>query len=114
MPSTSLSPAAQSAGDSLYLGVNMLTANPDAGLPRALAARAVSVTPGMVSMWAQRGWYDQDGAHHTLTVVGHHRTLGRLYRYGDLLAAEKATRHSEQSFRGVPRKRKAKPEPVAA
>jgi hypothetical protein len=79
--------------------------NLDAGLPRALAALAVSVTPGTVSMWAQRGWYDADGNHHTLTVVGHD-SRGRLYRYGDLLAAERDTRHSDQSFRGVPRTRK--------
>ncbi len=91
----------------------MTPANLDAGLPRALAAQAVHVTPGMVSMWAQRGWYDADGTHRTLRTVGHGRH-GRLYRYGDLLDAERATRYSNQSARGVPRKRKAAAEPVAA
>lgn len=96
----------------MHSGVYVTALNLDAGLPRALAALAVSATPGMVSMWARRGWYDRDGQHHKLRVVGTD-SRGRLYRYGDLLDAERETRYSEQSFRGVPRNRKA-PQPVAA
>jgi hypothetical protein len=76
----------------------MRTPNLDAGLTRAQAAQAIGVTRHTVSMWAIRGWYDADGSHHTLTVVGHDRR-GRLYRYGDLIQAERDTRNNKKSSR---------------
>jgi hypothetical protein len=75
-------------------GVNL-----NAGLPRNLAARQAGVTPHAVSMWAQRGWYDRHGAHHTITIVGTNRHGHRLYRLADILTAERDTRHSANSRR---------------
>jgi hypothetical protein len=75
------------------------TADLDAGLPRSLAAAAVRVSPHVVSMWALRGWIDLDGTHRKLTVVGHDFKGQRLYRFGDVLEAERATRRNRRSSR---------------
>lgn len=81
-----------------------MTPNLEAGLTRAQAALAASVPPATVSMWALRGWVDPDGATRRLTVVGTDRRGGRLYRYGDILAAEAATRNNPNSRRGTTRR----------
>lgn len=72
----------------------------DTGVPRKFAADRLGVTPHTISMWVKDGWYDRDGEHHTVRVVGK-AGRGRLYRWGDLLKAEADTRNSAQSRRGV-------------
>jgi len=79
--------------------------NLEAGLTRAQAAQAVGVPPATVSMWALRGWLGSDGVHHRLTVIGTDVRGGRLYRYGDILAAETATRRNPNSRRGTKQRR---------
>lgn len=82
----------------------------DVGVPRAFAARRLGVTPHTVSMWVQRGyvarWVDDDGhertEHRSVRVVGWHHGH-RLYRWGDLVEAERATRNSRRSTRHVAR-----------
>lgn len=70
----------------------------DVGVPRAFAAKRLGVTPHTVSMWAQRGWVDDDGQKQTVAVVGWFRGH-RLYRWGDLVEAERCTRNSRLSSR---------------
>ena len=77
-----------------------MLADLEAGLLRAQAAAAVGVTPHTVSMWALRGWTEPDGTRRTLRVVGYRRGA-RLYRYGDVLHAERVTRQSPQSRRAA-------------
>lgn len=81
-----------------------MSPNFNAGLSRAQAALAASVSPATVSMWALRGWTNRDGTQQSLTVVGRDSRGGRLYRYGDILAAEAATRRNPNSRRGTTRR----------
>jgi len=71
----------------------------DTGLPRALAATQAGVNPHVISMWALRGWRDPDGTHRRLRVVGQDEHGHRLFHLGDILDAERATRHSPNSRR---------------
>lgn len=57
--------------------------DPDTGIPLAVAAEVAGVSRAAVIMWCSRD---------KVAVVGHTRTGERLYRYGDVLAAEAATR----------------------
>ncbi|MFB6392617.1 hypothetical protein [Polymorphospora lycopeni] len=77
--------------------------NLDAGLTRELAAVAVAVPATTISMWALRGWTEPDGTERRLTVVGKDERGRRLYRYGDLLDAERATGSNPNSRRGTTR-----------
>jgi len=76
-------------------------ANPEAGLTRSQAVDKLGsdVTPAMVSMWVARGWLDPQGNRRHIRIVGTDERGARLYRYADLLAAEKHTRRSPQSRR---------------
>lgn len=77
-----------------------ISASPDLPVTRTEAAARLGkdVTPGMVSMWVLRGWTDEHGHHHQVTILG---TEGRsrLYRLGDLQQCEKAARRSPNSRR---------------
>lgn len=73
--------------------------NLEAGLSRAQAAMVLNVAGSTVSMWALRGWIDPDGTQRYLTVVGRGPRNARLYRLGDLLEAERATRSNPNSRR---------------
>lgn len=55
----------------------------DDGIPAAVAAEHFNTTPAAIKGWAARG---------RLTVVGTHPRLGRLYRWRDLLEAEREVR----------------------
>lgn len=87
-----LSPAAERcAGLSSFTGV---TVNERiAHLPRDVAAHAAGVSPETVKKWASRGWVDPDtGERRTLPVAGRDWRGHPLYRYTDVMAAERATR----------------------
>lgn len=73
--------------------------NHEAGLTREQAAQVLGVTPATVSMWALRGWRDQQGQKRTLSVIGRGPRNQRLFRLGDLLEAERDTRHNPNSRR---------------
>ncbi|MEU4558546.1 hypothetical protein AB0F72_09150 [Actinoplanes sp. NPDC023936] len=75
----------------------------DAHLSRQDAAHAAQVDPHVISLWASQGWRDPaTGERRRLDVV-HRDWRGRpYYRYGDVVAAEAATR---QNKRGRPRTR---------
>lgn len=70
----------------------------DVGVPRSFAAARLGVNPHTVSMWVQRGWVDAAGVKHKVRTVGWFRG-GRLYRWGDLVEAEWATRNNRRSTR---------------
>ena len=71
----------------------------DARLTRDLAAHAAEVKPSTVAMWASRGWVDPgSGERRKLEPVAYDWRGRPLYRYGDVMAAESATRR-----RGRPR-----------
>lgn len=70
----------------------------DAGVPRSVAAHHLHVSPHVVSMWALRGWVDVDGTRRQMRVVGYAQGQ-RLFRWGDLLDAERATRSNPRSSR---------------
>lgn len=78
--------------------------DPDRGLTRAQAAHLAGVEPATVSMWALRGWRTSGGVERRLTVVGKDSRGGRLYRCGDVLDAERDTRHHPNSRRGTTRR----------
>jgi hypothetical protein len=62
-------------------------------LTRDLAAHAAGVSGSTVAMWASRGWTDPvTGEHHTLEVAGRDWRKRPLYRFADVMTAEKATR----------------------
>lgn len=66
----------------------------DAGLTATQAARAVGVSAAVVCLWHTRGWITGDGHRRHLAVVGHGARGQRLYRYGDVVDAERDTRLS--------------------
>jgi hypothetical protein len=62
-------------------------------LTRDLAAHAAGVSGSAVAMWASRGWTDPcTGEHHVLEVADRDWRKRPLYRYADVMAAERATR----------------------
>jgi len=72
-------------------------ADPDGGLTPTQAARKLhhlGVTPHTVSMWAARGWLDEHGRRHYLTVIS-----PGCYRWADLIQAESDTRNNPNSRR---------------
>ncbi len=71
----------------------------DALVDRDTAAWAAKVKPLSISSWVSRGWKDPDsGERKFLERRGVDHQGRHLYRYGDVMAAEKATRR-----RGRPR-----------
>lgn len=79
----------------------------DAGLPIHLAATYFNVTPATVKGWVTRGWADRRGRRHTVRVVGTDWRYGRLYRFGDLVEAERAAREHPNSSRSEVRRKPA-------
>lgn len=62
-------------------------------LTRDLAAHAANVSGSTVAMWASRGWTDPSSGERRILEVDSRDWRGRpLYRYADVMAAEKATR----------------------
>jgi hypothetical protein len=65
----------------------------DALIDRDTAAYAAKVKPSAVAMWVSRGWRDPTtGERRKLEASGRNWRGGHLYRYGDVMAAELATR----------------------
>ncbi len=65
----------------------------DALIDRDTAAFAAKVTPSAVAMWVSRGWTDpRTGERRKLEAKGRDWQGRHLYRYGDVMAAEQATR----------------------
>lgn len=89
------------AGPSPFLGVYVPSAM-DARVSRQDAAHLAGVDPQVISMWAYTGWKDPStGERRRLEVVDRDWRKRPLYRYGDVMAAEKATRRSPK---GRPRR----------
>ena len=62
-------------------------------LTRDLAAHAAGVSGSTIARWASRGWNDPaTGKRHVLEVADRDWRKRPLYRYADVMAAEKATR----------------------
>jgi hypothetical protein len=85
----------------------------DIGVPRAFAAARLGVTPHTVSMWVLRGYQttvvdavtgETRTEHRRVRAVGWWRGA-RLYRWGDLVDAECATRNHRNSTRNPGRRR---------
>ncbi len=94
------------AGHSLFPGVTM-TPHYDAHINRADAAHAARVDPNVITLWTRQGWKDPDTGQRRYLEVAARDWRGRpQYRYGDIMAAEAATRASK---RGRPRTRNAAP-----
>ena len=73
----------------------------DALLTRDLAAHAAQVKPSSVAMWASRGWVDPGTGERRKLEPADRDWRGRpLYRYGDVMAAESATRRRGRSRTG--------------
>lgn len=86
-----------------------MTPRYDAHITRAEAAAAARVDPHVISLWATQGWKDPaTGERRRLEVVDRDWRGRPHYRYGDVVAAEAATRRNK---RGRPRTRQA---PIAA
>lgn len=65
----------------------------DALIDREAAAFAAKVTPSAVAMWVSRGWIDPaSGERRKLEPAGADWRGRHLYRYGDVMTAEQATR----------------------
>ena len=66
---------------------------PEPRLSRELAAHAAGVKVSTIAMWVSRGWADPaTGERHTLEVAARDWRGRPLFRYADVMAAEKATR----------------------
>lgn len=76
------------------------------GLLRASdAARALGCSLHVILMWRNRGWLDRDGQRHHLEVAERDRCDRPLYRWDDLLQAERTTRQTrEHGIRGGTRR----------
>ncbi len=75
----------------------------DAHLSRQDAAHAARVDPQVISMWAYQGWIDPaTGERRKLQVIARDWRNRPFYRYGDVLAAEAATRTSSKGRRRRP------------
>lgn len=74
--------------------------NPDAYITRAQAALLTGVSADAIGKWQARGWRTPDGEQRHLKTK---RGTGKHYRYrlGDILEAERDTRHSPNSRRPV-------------
>jgi hypothetical protein len=79
----------------------MRSMNPDAYITRAQAATITGVSADAIGKWHARGWRSTEGElRHLRTRPGSGRTL--LYRLGDIIDAERETRHNPNSRRPVP------------
>jgi len=63
------------------------------------AAQAARVGLHVISNWRNKGWTSPDGTHRKLPVAGYDRAGRPLYRYVDVLDAERETRRSGKSHR---------------
>jgi hypothetical protein len=67
----------------------------DALIDRETAAHVAKVSRSTVAMWVSRGWVDPTtGERRHLEVAGQDWAGRHLYRYGDVLAVEQATRRT--------------------
>lgn len=67
----------------------------DALIDRDTAAFAAKVKPSAVAMWVSRGWIDSaTGERRKLASRGRNWQGCHLYRYGDVMDAERATRRT--------------------
>ncbi len=66
------------------------------------AAQAAQVSVNVISNWRNKGWLDRDGQRKYLPVAGRDYRGMPLYRYGDVLNAERETRRSGKSHRRCP------------
>lgn len=82
--------------------------NLDALLSARDAAHAFQTSIPVILMWRNRGWLD-DGEQLRLPVAGRSRTGRPLYRWGDLLVAERGTRISRERTGLPPRMKLASP-----
>lgn len=91
------------AGPSPFPGVFM-PSGMDAHISRQDAAHLAGVDPQVISMWAYAGWKDPTtGERRRLEVVDRDWRKRPFYRYGDVMAAEQATR---RSAKGRPRQQR--------
>lgn len=75
--------------------------NPDAYITRRQAAMVTGVSADAIGKWHARGWRGTEGElRHLRTRPGSGRTL--LYRLGDIIDAERETRHNPNSRRPLP------------
>lgn len=75
--------------------------NPDVFLTRAQASLLTGVTPDAIGKWRARGWLTAEGERRHLRVRSYGTSL--RYRLGDILEAERDTRTSGRSRRGIQR-----------
>lgn len=67
------------------------------------AAGRFHTSIAVILMWRNRGWSDTDGEQHKLAVAGKDGRGRPVYRWSDLLAAERGTRQSRKRT-GLPQR----------
>jgi len=77
------------------------------------AAGRFHTSIAVVLMWRNRGWLDEDGQVHTLAVADRDWRGRPLYRWGDLLDAERGSRQSRKRTGLPPRARLESPYDLA-
>lgn len=76
-----------------FTGVTVNEHTTEPRLTRELAAHAAGVQPDTVKKWTTRGWIDKDSGERRYLEVAKRDWRGRpLYRFADVMAAERATR----------------------
>lgn len=83
----------------------MLWAGRDALLTARDAAHALQTTIPVILMWRNRGWVDADGQQRRLATVGRDHLGRKLYRWGELVDAERDTRNTRARVGLPPRAR---------
>ena len=71
--------------------------------PAKFAAEFFHTTINVILMWRNRGWIDDDGERKYLAIAERDDNGRPLYRFGDLLDAERGTRRSRERT-GLPRR----------
>ena len=77
--------------------------NMDALITAIDAAHRFHTSIPVILMWRNRGWTDADGEHHHLEVATRDERGRPLYRWSDLLVAERGTRRSRERT-GLPQR----------
>jgi hypothetical protein len=93
------------SGISAYPGVSMQSGTPGHHHGRLIgsveAARAAKVSVNVISNWRNKGWTGLDGVRKKLPIVDYDGHGRPLYRYTDVLNAERETRRSGKSHRRI-------------